>query len=262
MLVDIKHMREMFLNVQRKQAAILLPARSKKKRKRGLTDATDTADIPEVVRDVPNGDDLDANEGGMGRLSPWNGWQRPTPASFGSAGHRTKEQNTRAEAYAARSIASIKPNTIICYTDGACHGNPGPCGTGAVVLFPGGEERRVFAALGEGSNNIAEMCAFRMCARVIMEARAEGVATQAAGVCFLSDSNYCVGILVSGHRVGSNISLVQSTKKDLSKLKRELPWDILWVPGHAGVEGNEAADALATLGAQASAAALMLSVRK
>lgn len=46
------------------------------------------------------------------------------------------------------------------YTDGACHGNPGPAAIGYVILTPEGEELVAHAeAIGYATNNIAEYTA-------------------------------------------------------------------------------------------------------
>ena len=47
----------------------------------------------------------------------------------------------------------------IAYTDGACTGNPGPAGSGTIVIAPGGKIHESYAYLGQGTNNIAELTA-------------------------------------------------------------------------------------------------------
>src|SRR5271165_4108149 len=45
----------------------------------------------------------------------------------------------------------------IAYTDGACSGNPGPAGSGVVLLSPGGKMHEGLEYLGEATNNVAEL---------------------------------------------------------------------------------------------------------
>ena len=56
---------------------------------------------------------------------------------FGSASTRTAEDKCSAKAETIRIMASLPPNTAICFLDGSCPGNPGPCGTGGLVFMPG-----------------------------------------------------------------------------------------------------------------------------
>jgi hypothetical protein len=57
-------------------------------------------------------------------------------SGFGSAGKRSKKQKENALAGHKELLASFGRNDIICYTDGSCLGNPGPCGSGAAIFFP------------------------------------------------------------------------------------------------------------------------------
>src|SRR5450631_4523369 len=47
----------------------------------------------------------------------------------------------------------------IAYTDGACSGNPGPAGSGVVLVAPGGKMHEGLEYLGEATNNGAELTA-------------------------------------------------------------------------------------------------------
>ncbi|MDB4988526.1 MAG: Ribonuclease, partial [Myxococcaceae bacterium] len=47
---------------------------------------------------------------------------------------------------------------LVAYTDGACSGNPGPAGLGAVLLDHG-VRRELSEFLGIGTNNVAELTA-------------------------------------------------------------------------------------------------------
>ena len=122
---------------------------------------------------------------------------------------------------------------IIVYADGACSGNPGPAGLG-VVIVDGEERRELSEYLGNGTNNIAELTA-------ILRA-AEALSGREQPVRMFTDSRYSIGVLTQGWKAKKNPELVASVKKALAALPDVA---LHYVPGHAGVALNEAADQLA-----------------
>jgi ribonuclease HI len=134
------------------------------------------------------------------------------------------------------------------YTDGACSGNPGPGGWGA-VLFYNGHERELHGGEAAGTtNNRMEL----MAAIQALESL-----TRPSVVRLHTDSVYVrSGItswLNSWKRNGWRTASKQPVKNedlwrrlDAAAARHEVHW--LWVKGHAGNPGNERADALANLG--------------
>lgn len=122
---------------------------------------------------------------------------------------------------------------ILAYTDGACTGNPGPCGLGVVMLY-GETQRELSEFLGDGTNNIGELTA-------ILRA-AEAVPDKSKRVRIFTDSKYSIGVLTKGWKAKKNKELIVKTRAVLATLENV---EILYVPGHAGVELNEVADQLA-----------------
>ena len=133
------------------------------------------------------------------------------------------------------------------YTDGACSGNPGPGGWGALLLY--GDHRRELSG-GEASttNN-----------RMELQAVIEGVRVlkRTVPLTIYTDSTYVMkGITewISGwKRNGWKTAAKKPVKNE--DLWRELDsvlaghdvqWQ--WVKGHAGNPGNERADELARSG--------------
>ena len=58
---------------------------------------------------------------------------------LGSSKNRTAEQTEESKEVVTDLIGDPTDTTIVAFTDGSCQGNPGPCGSGA-VLYPGDNE--------------------------------------------------------------------------------------------------------------------------
>jgi len=137
---------------------------------------------------------------------------------------------------------------ITIYTDGACSGNPGPGGWGA-WLQSGDHEKELFGGEPETTNNRMEL----MAAIKALEALKRKPST----VELYTDSVYVRdGITKWIHnwkKNGWRTAAKKPVKND--DLWKELDTQISqhniswhWVKGHAGIEGNEKADALANRG--------------
>jgi len=86
------------------------------------------------------------------------------PNSFGKSGTRTVMQKQVALSHARQLVASAQDG-ILCFTDGACKGNPGPAGS--AVWIPCIEDG-LAQFLGHSTNNKAEVTAIKMnCLRLI-----------------------------------------------------------------------------------------------
>ncbi|HEY4019756.1 MAG TPA: ribonuclease HI [Pseudonocardiaceae bacterium] len=144
---------------------------------------------------------------------------------------------------------SARPaNEVDIYTDGACSGNPGPGGWGALLRY-GSQTREMHG--GEGpttTNNRMEL----MAAIQALEAL-----TRPAKVRLFTDSSYVrngITSWLSGWQRNGWLTKDRKPVKNSDLWQRlveaaephEVEW--LWVKGHAGDPGNERADALANLG--------------
>jgi ribonuclease HI len=141
---------------------------------------------------------------------------------------------------------------VVIYTDGACKGNPGPGGWGA-LLRSGDAERELFGGEAQTTNNRMELTA------VI---RALESLTRGCAVEIYTDSQYVKnGIQTWIHNWKRN-GWKTADRKPVknAELWRELEtqagrhaiaWH--WVKGHADNEGNQRADALANRGVYESA---------
>jgi ribonuclease HI len=130
------------------------------------------------------------------------------------------------------------------YTDGACRGNPGPGGWAALLMFDG-REKELAGAEALTTNNRMELTA------VI---RALEAMTRSVSARVYTDSEYVRrGItewLAEWKARGWRTAARKPVKnkylwEQLDKLAaaHEIEWR--WVPGHAGVPGNERVDLLA-----------------
>ena len=131
--------------------------------------------------------------------------------------------------------ASVTGEPIHVWTDGACTGNPGPCGVGVLIVDDKTHTQRELSEyLGMGTNNIAELTAIL---RGLQE-----VPDRTRPVIVYSDSMYSIGLLTQNWKAKANQELVA----ELRALVREFPSiKFVKVAGHAGVELNERVDELA-----------------
>ena len=166
-------------------------------------------------------------------------------SGFGSAGTRTKAQADAALLDAKARIAALPEGTIVAFTDGACQGNPGPAGAGAVVTLADGTKLEAWRALGIATNNVGELTAVGMAIDLLEEA---GVESDAA-VSLFTDSKYTKGVLAQGWKAKANRELIGDIRERLQGWPN---FTIEWVAGHVGVAENERADELAGRGCRES----------
>ena len=122
----------------------------------------------------------------------------------------------------------------VAYTDGACSGNPGPAGSGVVVIHPGGKVDEGFEYLGISTNNVAELTGILRALEVIPP--------EAPSILIHTDSQYAIGVLTKGWKAKVNQELIAKTKSLLAKRPQAR---LAYVKGHAGIPMNERADELA-----------------
>lgn len=163
-------------------------------------------------------------------------------SGFGKAGTRSQAQARAARESAAELLAGLPDDVAVCFTDGACKGNPGPAGAGCVVKLPDGSTHEDWRALGQGTNNVGELTAIGMALDIIEHQGFDGT------VHVLTDSQYSLGVLTQGWKAKANKELISSVKDKI--LRRDVT--VHWIAGHVGIPENERADALANRGVDES----------
>ena len=136
------------------------------------------------------------------------------------------------------------------YSDGACHGNPGPGGWGT-ILCCNGKEKELSGGEAHTTNN-----------RMELTGAIEGLKalTQPCKVTLTSDSKYLVDGITKGWAVSwrkkgwkkadGKPALNPELWEELLTLLEKHDVRFVWVKGHAGHPYNERCDALATMEAE------------
>ena len=167
-------------------------------------------------------------------------------------------QTLQPKATSSKPKLTIKPkcsnteDTIIIYTDGACTGNPGKGGYGAVII-DGDRREELSSGYRLTTNNRMEM----MGAIAALESLKSN-----SKVKLHSDSKYIVDAVVKGWAKKWQANGWRRNKKEMAKnpdLWQELldlckihDVEFVWVRGHAGIAENERCDRLAVAAAHQS----------
>ncbi len=135
--------------------------------------------------------------------------------------------------------------TVYLYTDGACSGNPGPGGYGAILKY-GKFEKEICGGEPDTTNNRMELLG------VIKGLEA---LNEPCHVILTSDSKYVIDALMQGWAVKWKQNGWMRNKKDkalnpdlwerLLQLTSVHKMEYNWVKGHAGHPENERCDKLA-----------------
>tara|TARA_X000001036_G_scaffold239951_1_gene223769 strand:+ start:3769 stop:4215 length:447 start_codon:yes stop_codon:yes gene_type:complete len=135
-------------------------------------------------------------------------------------------------------------NKVQIFTDGACKGNPGPGGWGAILIY-GEHTKELKGYSPKSTNNIMELTA-------VIEALKD--LSRPCSIILTTDSNYVKDGITKWIHNWKKKGWKTSNKKDVKnkelwqKLDHEssrhqITWE--WVKGHSGHIENERADTLA-----------------
>ena len=142
-------------------------------------------------------------------------------------------------------------NIVHIFTDGACKGNPGPGGWGAILKY-GDHEKELNGYSPETTNNIMELTA-------VIEALKS--LTRPCKIILTTDSNYVKNGITEWIHGWKKKGWKTATKKpvknkdywqllDAEVQRHHIEWK--WVKGHSGHPENERADELANEAVEAN----------
>ena len=136
---------------------------------------------------------------------------------------------------------------VTIFTDGACSGNPGPGGWGAILLS-NGTEKQINGGFAFTTNNRMELTAVLEALKALKKP---------CNVAIYTDSSYVQSGITKYIHTWKKNGWVTSARKEVKNrdlwteidqisATHEINW--YWVKGHAGNEGNEKVDKLAREG--------------
>jgi ribonuclease HI len=135
----------------------------------------------------------------------------------------------------------MQQTKLIIYTDGACKGNPGIGGWGAILMY-GNKSKEIYGYAPETTNNRMELSAVIEALKAIK---------RSCPITIFTDSQYVKrgitewidGWIKKNWKNVKNVDLWQ----ELYPLNKQYDIDWQWVRGHNGDKYNERADELANL---------------
>lgn len=135
--------------------------------------------------------------------------------------------------------------TVEIFTDGACSGNPGPGGWGAVLRFAG-KEKELSGGEKETTNNRMELTAVIRALSALKEPCKVRLTTDSKYVCDAVNQRWVYSWRANGWRkADKKPALNVDLWEELLPLLETHEVEFLWVKGHAGHPENERCDALA-----------------
>ena len=136
---------------------------------------------------------------------------------------------------------------IELYTDGACRGNPGPGGWGALLKY-GDSERELYGGQRHTTNNRMELLAAIEGLAAVEESRAITLTTDSTYV-MKGITEWLPGWKRRGWKTAARKPVANADlwrRLDEQNSRHMVTWR--WIKGHSGHPGNERADALANRG--------------
>jgi ribonuclease HI len=136
---------------------------------------------------------------------------------------------------------------VEAFTDGACRGNPGPGGWGALLRF-NGVEKKLYGGERQTTNNRMELQAAIEALKALKEPCEVILTTDSVyvrnGITSWIENWKRKGWKTAGRKAVKNVDLWQAL--DEQNARHRVDWH--WVKGHSGHRENEIADGLANRG--------------
>lgn len=172
---------------------------------------------------------------------------------LGSSKSRTSTQEQMGQEYIRDQMNDAPDNSAFAFTDGSCRPNPGPCGAGAVIYLPHGEEpinlKRPVTI--HGSILLGELVAILAVLEYILSYIDHLNATK---LIIFSDSQTSIGVVSLNWKPTCYHDLINNIKAKIEAVRSNgIDTELIWTPGHANIEGNDIADKLANEAAEEAA---------
>ena len=141
---------------------------------------------------------------------------------------------------------------LFAYTDGACSGNPGPGGWGALLIAKDGDtvvkERELSGGEADTTNNRMELLAAITALETLSTASKLTIVTDSS---YVKDgiTKWIFGWKKKGWKTANKKPVKNEElwkRLDAATARHDVTWE--WVKGHAGHPENERADELARMG--------------
>ncbi|WP_456068881.1 ribonuclease HI [Eubacterium sp.] len=134
---------------------------------------------------------------------------------------------------------------IEIYTDGACSGNPGPGGWGAVLVY-NGKEKELSGSEKNTTNNRMELTAVIMALNALNQPCEVKLTTDSKYVCDAVNKGWVYSWRKNGWKKSDKKPVLNvDLWKELLSLLEKHEVEFIWVKGHNGHKYNEICDALA-----------------
>ena len=172
-------------------------------------------------------------------------------ANLGSSSG-TPEQKATARKVIATHLRRLPMDVRYIFTDGSAKPNPGPAGSGVVILSTSDHSKHIHAcsaALGIATNNTGELVAIGIGINLCV------ADNYTKDIHIYTDSKLMHNALTFNHSAGvDNEQLIQLLRQRIRNYKRNTKANIhiKWIPGHSGIPLNDVADTLAGAGAEVS----------
>lgn len=135
--------------------------------------------------------------------------------------------------------------TIEIFTDGACSGNPGPGGWGAILRY-NGIEKRISGGAPDTTNNRMELTGVIEALRLLKEPCRVILMSDSKYVCDAIEKGWAKGWQLNGWRKADKKPALNSDLwAELLELLERNEVSVQWLKGHAGHPENEICDRMA-----------------
>ncbi len=173
------------------------------------------------------------------RVLKWN--------NLGSSHNRTREQTQEAQRITTGFLNSLDNCAIIAFTDGSALANPGPCGAGA-ALYLGGPHCNPVQLTRPVSHKSTSYHGELQAVDLALDYITSYVTADLTGPRYISILTDCQSALsaITGPTPDSHAHIIgdiRNKAKNLTRLGHTI--EITWIAGHAGLTGNDLADACA-----------------